>query len=236
MSYPERDPSNVAAKYRPQQLGEGRFELRAVQGSLPSLNLRRQGAFLNLKATPQAAHWHASERSSAFHVVRLRVEELTIGFRGDEDCSSPLFDNCFFVIDSEELRYIPLTQLRILSKDQFLFEEADLARVRGEEVIVEAEPNENPDRPLARARIVHCSAMPEHDVAETLECTVGLPSEHFQKLLDGCINRHISKVHLHGIGGALSSSLEYGTPRELILCANEGFDIKIDTVTFDYLV
>ena len=111
MSYPERDPSNVAARYRVQRLGEGGFELRAAQGSLPSLNVRRQGAFLSLKTTPQAAHYYASERSSAFHLVRLRVQELAIGFRGDEGWSSPLADNCFFVIDGEELRYVPLRKV-----------------------------------------------------------------------------------------------------------------------------
>ena len=236
MSHPERDPVNAAARYRVQPLGEGRYELRAAQGSLPSLNVRRQGAFLSLKTTPQAAHWYVAERSNAFHLVRLRVEELAIGFRGDEGWSSPLADNCFFVIDGEELRYVPLTELRILSEEQFLLEKANLARVKGEEVIAQTNPDENPDRPLAMASIVHCSAMPEHDIAESLECKVGIPSPHFQKLLDGCLNRHISRVHLHGIGGALSSSFEYGTPRELILCANEEFDIKIDIVTFDYLV
>ena len=238
MSHPERDPSNVAARYRVQRLGEGGFELRAAQGTLPSLNVRRQGAFLNLKTTPQAAHWYASDspRSNAFHLVRLRVEELAIGHRGDEGWSSPLVDNCFFVIDGEKLRYVALTELRILSEEQFLIEKEKLARTRGEEVIVETKPDGNQDRPLAMASIVHCSAMPEHDVAETLECTVGLPSEYFQKLLDGCLNRRISKVHLHGIGGALSSSFEYGSTRELILCANEGFDIKIGDVSFDYLV
>jgi len=236
MSHPEHDPRNVAARYRVQSLGDGGFELRAAQGTLPSLNVRRRGAFLNLKTAPQAAHWYASERSNAFHLVRLRVEELAIGNRGDEGWSSPLVDNCFFVIDGEKLRYVPLTELRILSEEQFLIEKDMLARTRGEEVIVETKPDENQDRPLAMANIIHCSAMPEHDVAETLECTVGLPSEYFQNLLDGCLNRRISKVYLRGIGGALSSSFEYGSTRELILCANEGFDIKISDVSFDYLV
>jgi len=234
MSHYERDPGNVAARYRVQPLVEGRFELREAQGSL-SLNVRRQGAFLRLTTTPQAVHWYV-ERSNASHLVRLRVEELAIRSRGVEGWSSPLADNCFFVIDGEELRYVPLTELSVLSEEQFLIEKTLLAREKGEEVIAEENPDGNPDRPLATARIVHCSAMPEDDIAETLECTVGLPSALFQKLLDGCLRKHVARVHLRGIGGALSSSFEYGSTRELILCANEGFDIKISEVTLDYLV
>ena len=124
------------------------------------------------RAKSRAAHWYVSEKSNAFHLVRLRVEELAIGFRGDEGWSSPLADNCFFVIDGEELRYVPLTELRILSEKQFLLEKTNLAREKGEEVIAQTNPDENPDRPLAMASIVHCSAMPEHDIAESLECKV----------------------------------------------------------------
>ena len=74
--------------------------------------MTKQGAFLHLKTTPQAAHWYVAEKSNAFYLVRLRVEELAIGFGGDEGWSSPLADNCFFVIDGDELRYVPLTELR----------------------------------------------------------------------------------------------------------------------------
>ena len=235
MSYLGNEPSSVAARYRVQRGAEG-FGLYAKQGTFPSLDIKRQGAFLRLMATPKSVHWHVSERWNAFHLVSLRVEKLTIGFSGDEGFSSPLANNCFFVIDGEELRYVELTELRILSEEQFLLEQVNIARERGKEVAVEAILDENANHPLARANIVHCSPKLEDNVAETLECTVGLPSEYFQKLLDGCFNRCISQVHLHGIGGALSSSFEHGTPRDLILCANEGCDIKIDSVVFDYRI
>jgi hypothetical protein len=237
MSNPDRDPSNVAARYRVQWLDDGRIELHSVQGSFANLNARRQGTFLRLWATPQTAHWHASENNS-FDLVRLRVEDLAIGFRGDEGWSSPLAENCFFVIDGEDLRYVPLTELRIVTEDQFRAEQTRLALERGEDVITEAQPDDSKGRPLAVASIAHCPAMFVHGtgIPGTLECTVGLPSAYFQKLLDGCLNKRISKVYLHGIGGALSVGVKHGISRELILCANEEFSLKIDSIDFYYFV
>lgn len=238
MSNTDHDPSDVAARYRVQRVDDVRFELHAVQGTFPNLNAKRRGAFLSFRATPQTAHWYVSEKDNTFDLVRLRIEDLAIGIRGDEGWSSPLAENCFFVIDGEDLRYVPLTELRIVTEEQFRAKQVQLALERGKDVIAEATPGESQDRPLAVARIVHCPAMFVHgtEVPETLECTVGLASAHFQRLLDGCLNRRISNVHLHGIGGALSVGFEYGTPRELILCANEGLDVRIDSITFDYFV
>lgn len=234
MSHSEREPSDVAARYQVQLVGEGEFELRAAQGSSPNLRVRRRAVSLSLKAIPNAVHWRAAEGSQAFYVVYLLAEELAIGHRGEEGWSSALADNCAFVIDGEGLRYVPFTKLRILSEQQFNLEKVELTRMRGEAVL--AETDANPDRPLARARVVRCPAMPELNVAESLEGTVGLPQEYFQQLLDGCLNRRISVVHLHGIGGAMSSSFQHGEARDLILCAGDGFDISIDMITLDYFV
>jgi hypothetical protein len=125
MSNTDHDPSNVAARYCVQRFDDGRFELHSVQRSFPNLNARRQGAFLRLWATPQTAHWYASKENNAFDLVRLRVEDLAIGFRGDEGWSSPLAENCFFVIDGEDFRYVPLTELRIVTEEQFHAEQAE---------------------------------------------------------------------------------------------------------------
>src|SRR5712692_5655964 len=182
LSNGERDPSAVAARYRVKQVGETEFELCTTQGTSTNLNVRRLGTFLHFRTTPRAVRWHAAERSEAFHVVQLLVGELDIGFRGEEGWSSGLVDNCFFIIDDEALRYVPLTELRILSEEQFNVEKARLAASKGETLVTKPERDGHSDTPVGRATIVHCPAMPEHDIGESLECTVGLRQAHFQQL------------------------------------------------------
>lgn len=234
MSNADNDPRNVAAKYRVYRADNGEIELRSIKKSFHNLTAKQSGAHLRIMATPQTAHWNLSDKKNSFDAVRLRVEDLAIGFRGDEGWSSPLIENCFFVIDGEDIRYVPLTDLCIITYEQFRLSEIHIAQAKGESVITQKKSDKSEDCPLAIARLVHCSQ--DTEILDTLECTIGLDAENFQKLLDACINKRISKVHLHGIGRALSVGLKYGVPRELILLANEGMDIKIDRITFDYLV
>ena len=234
MSNYERDPREVAARYRVKKDEEGKFELCSEQDS--SVNLSRLGAFLDFKTTLNAICWHAEKGTEAFYVVNLLVAELDIGFPGEEGWSSDLVDNCFFVIDGEALRYLPLTQLRILSEEQFNIEKSQLAAAKGEALTPKAKGDDDSAPSLGRATIVHCGAMPELDIDESLECTIGLPQVHFQQLLDGCLSERISGVHFRGIGGALSSSFQYGEARDLILLAGEGFDINFNSLTLDYRV
>jgi len=61
MSHAERDPSNVAARYRVQRLGEGRFELRDKQDSLSSFIVEeRPSISISFKiAPPHKINWLA---------------------------------------------------------------------------------------------------------------------------------------------------------------------------------
>ena len=249
MSNYERDPRKVAARYRVKKDEEGKFELCSEQGS--SVKLSHHGAYLDFKTTLNAVRWHAGHWRSegAFYVINLLVAELDIGFPGEEGWSSDLADNCFFVIDGEALRYLPLTQLRIVSEAQFNFEKAwdasnklavekALAAEKGEELTeTEGDDDSAPSFPsFGRATITHCRADPELDIDGFLECTIGLPQAYFQQLLDGCLSERVSGAYFHGIGGALSSSIQMGVARDLILLAGEGFDININSLTLDYRV
>mgnify|MGYP001566688711 CR=1 FL=1 len=252
MSNYERDPREVAARYRVKKDEKGKFELCSEQGS--SVNLSHLGTFLHFKTTPNAVRWHAGHWHSegAFYVINLLVAELDIGFPGEEGWSSDLVDNCFFVIDGEVLKYLPLTQLRIVSEEQFNVEKSrdaanklavekalaaeNGADENGEELTPETKRADDSSLSFWRATITHCRAEPELDIDESLECTIGLPQAHFQQLLDGCLSERVSGAYFHGIGGALSSSFQMGVARDLILLADEGFDVKIDSLTLDYRV
>ena len=243
MSNYERDPREVAARYRVKKDEKGKFELCSEQGS--PVNLSHCGAFLNFETTPNAVRWHAGDWHSegAFYVINLLVAELNIGFPGEEGWSSELADNCFFVIDGEGLRYLPLTQLRIVSEEQFNIEKSRIAAERAAVAAAEGDaPTPKTKRAddstpsFGRATITHCRADPELDIDGFLECTIGLPQAYFQQLLDGCLSERVSGAYFHGIGGALSSSIQMGVARDLILLAGEGFDINIDSLTLDYRV
>ena len=249
MSIYERDPRKIAASYRVEKDEKGKLELCSEQGS--SVNLSHHGAFLNFKTTLNAVGWHAGHWHSegAFYVINLLVAELNIGFPGEEGWSSDLVDNCFFVIDGEALRYLPLAQLRIVSEAQFNIEKAwdasnklavenaRLADENREEFIPETIGDDEPaPSPFGRGTITHCRTAPELDVDGFLECTIGLPQAYFQQLLDGCLSERVSVAYFHGIGGALSSMFSMGVARDLILLAGQGFDISIDSLSLDYRV
>jgi len=231
-----RDPNNEAARYRVKRNDDGSFELHTtVQGTFLNHNARRTGAYLSFIAIPEIARRVINEKESAYDEVNLQIENMTIGVKGDEGWFSSLADDCFFVIDGENLRYVPLTELRIITIEQFHADQAFFAACQGKDFIAEAQPDKSQVLPLAIGRINHFEELDRNN-PETLGCTIGLASEHFQKLLDDCINRRISKVRLDGAGVAMSVALAWETPRELIFCAGEGIDISIDRVIFDYFV
>ncbi len=238
----ERDPREVAARYRVKKDEKGKFELCSELGS--SVRLSHLGAFLNFKTTLNVVRWHAGDRHSegAFYVINLRVTELEIGFPGEEGSSSELVDNCFFVIDGETLRYSPLTQLRVVTEDQFNIEKsriaancAAVAAAEGKTPTPKTKERSDSFTSLGQATIVHCGAVLGLN-DESLEYTIGLPQTYFQQLLDGCLSERVSRVYFHGIGGALSSNFPMGVARDLILLAGEEVDIKIDSLTLDYHV
>lgn len=224
----KRDPVEVAASYRVLKVGET-IELQA--GST-KLGLKRGGAFLHFEVTPLDLRWHAEQGSEPFYAVRFVVAQVDIGHRGEEGWSSNLVDNCFFVIDGAVLRHVPLSECTVLSEEKFKARKAWLAASRGEKPSTESQS----DPPLAFATITHCPASPEFDIAESLDCTIGIPQPHFEKLVEGCLSGRILSAHFHGIGGALSSSFEYGALRDLIVFAEGEFDVRIDSLLFKYRV
>lgn len=227
----ERDPAEVAARYRVLKVGETNFELQA--GST-KIALKRGSAFIHFHVTPLDLRWHAELGSEPFYAVRFAVAGFDIGHRGEEGWSSNLVDNCLFVIDGEALRYLPLLELTVLSEEQFKTRKARLAAERGKKPSAEVQPGNNSDPPLGSATFTHCPASPEVDIAELLDCTIGVSQPHFEKLVEGCLSGRILSGHFHGVGGALSSSFEYGALRDLIVCAGSEFDVSIDSLSFVY--
>ena len=227
------DPAAVASRYRVKQLGEHELELFAPTKDRPNIGVRRHSAAIRISATPHALRWHADE-GEPFYSAEFAIGELTIGNRGDEGWSSALVDNCFFVVDGETLRHLPLLRASILVADRYNFEVARNAANKGE-IPSSQDANSTLARDaLGHANIVHCAAMPEFGLEESLELTVGLPSLHFQKLVDGCINGRVSGLHFHGSGAALSSSFEYGSARDVILRSGASLNIRIDGLTIDF--
>ena len=182
---------------------EGKFEFLSEQGPSvrPSYHTYTS---LGFKTTLSAVRWHAGHWHSegAFYVITLLVAEV-----------DNLDHNCLFVIDGEALRYLPLTQLRIVSEAQFNIEKARdaanklavekaLAAEKGEELTeTEGDDDSAPSFPsFGRMTIVHCRADPEIDIDESLECTIALPQAYFQQLLDGCLSERVSGVYFHGTG------------------------------------
>ena len=223
------DPAKAAAQYRVVRLGDA-FELHSGSRKLV---LKRGGAFIHITTAPTSVHWHAQENKEPFHVVRMAVTELSIGHRGDEGWSSDLADDSIFVIDGDALRYLPMPELRLLSEEQFNVSKARLAAARGD--IPQAElPRE--DRPLAVGTIAHCPALPELGIAESVDCDLGIPQSHFDKLVQGCINGRISSASFHGITGGLSSSFEHGALRDLIIVSEGELNLKLDSLWIEYRV
>lgn len=230
----EHDPAEVAAKYRVLKVGETTFELQA--GSTKR-GLNWGSAFLTFEVTPLDICWHAVTGNDPFYAVRFVVAKLDIGHSGEEGWSSDLVNNCFFVIDGDALRHVPLSELTVLSEEQFKARKARLAAAdRSENPLAEAQSTNNSDPPLASATIAHCPPSPELDIAESLECTVGLPQPYFDKLVEGCLSKRILSAHFHGIGGALSSSFEHGALRDLIVCADGELDVWINSLSLKYRV
>lgn len=232
MPYPNRDPKEIAAKYRVKKVEGEQFELYAAEESLSRISTRNSGAFLNFKAAPEAILWKASDTKNSFYTLEFFVTDLRIGNSGNEGWSSNLADDCLFVIDGEVLRHVPLTSIRIVTQSQFEIEREFIAIAKLESPPNDPTPNAN--HPFACATLTHYSTITKLGCSESLECTIGVPHEVFEKLLDGCLRKRILAACFHGIGSALSTSFQYGEARDLIIVANGGFDIKIDSVTIDY--
>lgn len=225
----ERDPVEVAAEYRVLKVGETDFELQA--GST-KLELKWGAISLRFEASPLDLRWHADEHSNPFYTARFAVTEVRIGHRDEIGWSSPLVDNCIFVIDGEALRHVPLSDLTVMSEEAFKAQKVELARARGDKPPAEPQP----DPPLATATIAHCPASPESNLGETLECTIGIPQPHFEKLVEGCLSGRIVSAHFHGLCGALSSSFKYGSLRDVILRAEAEINVQISSLSFTYRV
>lgn len=90
------------------------------------------------------------------------------------------------------------------------------------------------DRPFAVDTMAHCLASPKLGIAECLDCTLGIPQLHFDKLVQGCLGGRISSAHFHGITGGLSSSFEYGSLRDLVIICGGDLNIKLDSLFFEY--
>ena len=230
----KHDPTEVAKTYRVLKLEDGKFEL---QSDSTKLALKHGGAFLSISTAPAAVRWHAGPlHKEPFHAVGLSVTELSIGRRGDEVWSSSLVDDFFFVIDGQALRHVPLSELTVFSEKQFKVRKAWLAAETGTKLPIESKEAADSDRPLANGTITHCGAVPESEIAESLDCSLGLPQLHFDKLVQGCIDGRISSVHLHGITGGLSSSFEHGALRDLIVLAGGEINVRLDSLSFEYRV
>lgn len=229
----KRDPAEVAARYRVFKVGETTFELHSGSSKLA---LKRSGAFLHIRTAPAVVRWHAEQDKEPFHAVRLAVTELNIGHRGEEGWSSNLVDDCFYVIDGEVLRYVPLSELTVLSEEQFKVRKAWLAAETGNKSSTDIQVPTDSDRPLANGTITHCAASPEFEIAESLDCTFGIPQSHFDKLVQGCINGRISAANFHGITGGLSSSFEHGALRDLIIFGGGELNVRLDSLWFEYRV
>jgi len=219
----KRDPAEVAARYRVSRVGESDFELLA--GST-KLELTRGYTFLSFSATPLSLSWHVERDGDPFYVVRLAVTNVAIGFPGDEGWSSELVDDCFFVIDGEALRHAPLSELRVVSATKFNKTRAMLAASRGTKPSVEPQAS----KPFALALI----AALHLDEDLPLECEIGLPDAHFDKLVRDCGRGRIQTAYFDGGGVALTSSMRYGAARDLILCAESEIDTLIDSLSFTY--
>lgn len=235
MTRPNLDPPSVASRYRVRMLEDREFELVAPGGNWPNISVRRASAVVGMTATPHALRWHA-DGSQAFYAAHFTIGDLDIGHRGDEGWSSCLVDNCFFIIDGETLRHVPVLGVRIVAEDQYHFEKIRDASNRGEKLSTQPTDSTSAPYQLGHASFVHCSAIPEYGFDEVLECTLGVPDLHFQKLIDGCRMGRVSSIYVHGSGGALSSSFHYGSARDVILCSKGALDIRIDSLTIDIKV
>jgi hypothetical protein len=239
MSNHESDPREVAARYRVKKDEEGKFQICSEQGSL--VNLRRQSIHLNFQTTLNAVRWYADPLEDAVYVIELLVAKLEIGYSGANGSpTNELIDNCFFGIDGEALKYLPLTKLNIMSEARLNTRESSSAASRGLEFI----PKTEWDNGFGRGTIYYYHEdfdLYYNDEFDDLECRIGLPQAHFQQLLDGCLSERVSGVYFSGNGGALSSGIVNtyqpgpgGSVRDVILLANEEFDFRIKWLTLEY--
>ena len=224
-----RDPVEQAAKYQVLKLSENEYEL---QSDSRTLHLHHAGTFFHFYGKPLALRWCSNEREEPYYAIHLSVTDLGIGHRGDEGWSSDLADNCFFALDGDKIRYVPLTELIILSAEQFKNKKRNLAQNRGETLSDETQSSDSENPHLYSATITHLPA--GYDAPEALECTIGLPQPDFAKLVEGCISGNIENAYFHGIGGGFSASFEYGVARDLILLADSKITLSMDSLGFDY--
>ena len=262
MTQDRRDPREVALKYAVKITEKASFELTPLREPLPKIRVQRQGAILNLRAVLKQFCWQAEERTEPFYVVTLEVDDLNIGHRGTEGWSSALVDDCVFVIDGDALKHLALIELRVVSEMQFNLEEANLARIADKEITERQDDGvagaswpfpsksntgqagslsaNSPDfgdersSTIARARIIHCPAMDGYCSDERLRGEIGMSDPCFRKLVDACISGSLSSIKIHGIAGALSTSGDFGTPRDLLVLARSGFDFHINTIALEY--
>ena len=230
MSNHESYPREVAAKYRVKKDEDGKFQICSEQCS--PVALCHNGIDLNFEMTLNAVRWNAPPIDNVVYVIgnlgyfiELTVAKLEIGYKST---SSALVDNCFFGIDGETLRYLPITKLNIVSEEQLIARESESASNKGLEFI----PKTNWNNGFGRGTIYYS------DFDQSVNCYIGLPQAHFQQLLDGCLSKSISRVYFSGCGGALSSSWvsEYqpGEVRDAILLADEEFNFGINWLNLEY--
>ncbi len=217
-----REPSEIAASYRVRKIGAADFEL--IAGS-NKLSLTRRGAHLHFNLRPCDLRWHADERRAPYYAVHFEVTELQIGFCGDEGWSSSLVDNCIFVIDGEALKHVPLSNVSVLSEEEFKASEAENAANMGKKL---ESGGWLSDPPFASASLFHFEG--------AIYCRIGLVQSHFDKLVEGCLNGRIIGAQFFGTVFALTSSFEHGAARDIVICAKEHFYFPIDSLSFKYRV
>lgn len=225
----------VAASHRVQDLGDGQFALSHIASGSPPLPLTRHAAIVRVTATPRSLTWHVDEAGAASYDVQLGVRALEIGLAADEGWSCKLAANCFFVMQGEQLRHLPVHTLRVVDLER-QFEDAKRTAMTGGASGSARAPlaDSGADTPPAVGRALF-NHVPEAEVfralsAERLDCTVGLRRPHFEKLVEACLGGRVEQVCFHGIGGSLSSSYQYGHARDVILPLGGRLELTLDAI------
>lgn len=221
-----KDRGSAATHFR--VIREATTGTLSVESGGRTLQLRRAGLTLHFDLEPTSYGLSLLSPAADRAWLEARVVGLGIGHSGDEGWRSSLADDSVFVLDGDELRVVGCHEARITSLQDF-------SRLR-RRVAVETDtegwlPRQAGEAaPEAEAVLSHLPAWKGH-WEEGLALTVGLPESAFDLLVEKCAKGLVDRLYVHGVAGALSTAMDFETPRDLILASGGSAWLDVDAVS-----
>lgn len=227
----------IAKKYKVFEKENGFYELKIKDNPTATI-ITLEPSYIDfyIQAELESITRHFDEDKKIDHTISLKVSKLQIGYSG----ISALAENEIFVIDGQDLRHMPLTQIIIKSVEKYN-EEIEIIEINDKftlnkkhdifSLLNEQHSERYNNNFIGHSRIAYYPSEIKWKLKGSLYFCAGLPQNILDLIIENSkFNRDLS-ISLMGCVGALSSSFKYDSARDIIIKSETSMNATIESIS-----